>query len=92
MATAGLAALARLPARRFERDAEARMTAVPAEALSVLEKSVALHLDQYDPARSPAVAEAWLALAHARRALSELRAAEAEAQARRVRTEATASR
>ncbi len=77
VATNGLAALERLPERRFERDAEARLTAVlgaallhegrVAEALLVLEKALALHVAQYDPARSPATAKVRLALAEAQR-------------------------
>lgn len=47
----------------YQRDYEARA----AEALPVLEKVVELHSAEYDPDHSPAVAEAWLALADARR-------------------------
>ena len=74
VATEGLTALERLPERRFERDAEARLTAVrgeallrenrAAEALPVLEKALALHLAQYDP-HSPATAKVRLALTKA---------------------------
>jgi len=39
-----------------------------AEALPVLRKSLALHLAQYDPVHSPAVANARRALAEALRA------------------------
>ncbi|CAN5470601.1 hypothetical protein BH11PSE9_BH11PSE9_06270 [soil metagenome] len=77
VATDGLAALERLPERRFERDAEARLNAVlgeallhedrVAEALPVLRKALALHLAQYDPERSPAVAKVRLAEAEAQR-------------------------
>jgi len=76
-AASGLATLERLPQRRFVRDAEARMTAVlgeallregrATEALPVLQKSLALHLEQYDPIHSPAVANARLTLAKAQR-------------------------
>ncbi|MBK1714252.1 protein kinase domain-containing protein [Rubrivivax gelatinosus] len=75
VATAGLAALDRLPERRFFGVAEAQMTAVlgqallregrAAEALPVLQKSLTLHLVQYDPVHSPAVANARRALAEA---------------------------
>jgi tetratricopeptide (TPR) repeat protein len=74
-AESALATIERLPERRFARDAEARLTAVLgeallhegriAEALPVLQKSLALQLAQYDPSRSPAVANARLALAKA---------------------------
>jgi hypothetical protein len=67
-----------LPERRFAGDAEARLTAVlgesllrdgrAAEALPVLQKSLALHLEQYDP-HSPAVADTRRALAKARRSV-----------------------
>jgi eukaryotic-like serine/threonine-protein kinase len=77
VATNGLAALERLPERRFEGDAEARLTAVlgaallregrASEALPVLDKALALHVAQYDPARSPATAKVRLLLAEARR-------------------------
>lgn len=79
VATDALGALARLPERRFERDAEARLTAVlgqallsegrAAEALPVLHASLALHLAQYDPAHSPAVAKVRLAEAESERRL-----------------------
>ena len=75
-ATDGLAALARLPERRFERDAEARLTAARgqallqegrvAEALPVLERALALHQAQYDP-RSPATSRVREALVDAQR-------------------------
>ena len=78
VATNGLAALEGLPERRFEGDAEARLTAAlsaallhegrAAEALPVLEKALALHVAQYDPARSPATAKVRLMLAEAQRA------------------------
>jgi serine/threonine-protein kinase len=74
VATEGLTALERLPERRFERDAEARLTAVrgeallrenrAAEALPVLEKALALHLAQYD-SNSPPTAKVRLALTKA---------------------------
>ena len=77
VATTGLAALARLPERRFERDAEARLTAVlgqallhedrVAEALPVLERALALHLAHFDPKHSPATAKVRLALAESQR-------------------------
>lgn len=63
--------------RRFSGDAEARLNAVlgeallregrATEALPVLQKSLALHLEQYDPIHSPAVANARLTLAKAQR-------------------------
>ena len=75
--TDALAALARLPERRFKRDAEARLTAVQghallhedrvAEALPVLERALALHLAHFDPKHSPATAKVRLALAEAQR-------------------------
>jgi hypothetical protein len=77
VATDALAAIDRLPERRFARDVEAQMTAVlgqalrqedrVAEALPVLQKAVALHLAQYDPANSPAIAKIRLALDEAQR-------------------------
>jgi serine/threonine-protein kinase len=83
----------------YQRDYEARATLVigrallgqrrAAEALPVLEKAVELHRAEYDPDHSPAVAEAWLALAEARRALGDSRAADAQEQARRIRTGST---
>jgi len=78
VAANGLATIQGLPQRGFARDAEARMTGVrggalwrkgrAAEALPVLRKSLALHLAQYDPVHSPAVANARRALAEALRA------------------------
>ncbi|RZL35488.1 MAG: serine/threonine protein kinase [Rubrivivax sp.] len=77
MAAAALATIEALPERRFARHAQARLTAVLgeallkedryAEALPVLQKSLALHLAQYDTVHSPAVAYARLALAKAER-------------------------
>jgi len=74
-AAAALAAIDRLPERRFAGDIEARMTAVlgqallgnnrAAEALPVLQKALALHLAQYDPVHSPATATVRLALKEA---------------------------
>ena len=74
-AASGLAKIELLPERRFAHDPEACLTAVlgeallrenrVAEALPVLRKSLALQLAQYDPSRSPAVANARLALAKA---------------------------
>jgi len=81
VATEALAALERLPERRFERDAEARLTAVRgeallredrvAEALPVLEKALALHTAQYDP-HSPATAKVRLALTKAQGLIAPL--------------------
>jgi serine/threonine-protein kinase len=76
-ATSALATIDRLPERRFSRDVEAQMTAVlgqallrddrVADALPVLQKALALHLDEYDPTHSPATATVRLALAEAQR-------------------------
>jgi len=72
-----LATIKRLPERRFFGEAEARMTAVVgqalmhenrvAESLPILQKALALHLAEYDPAHSPATAKVRLALAEAQR-------------------------
>ena len=105
-ATKVLEAIDRLPERRFTRDAEPQLMAVlcqallregrAKEALPVLQKSLALHLAQYDPVRSPFVANARRALAEALRALGDPRAAgaeqEAEEEVRRAQTRATARR
>ncbi|MEO7117180.1 MAG: serine/threonine-protein kinase [Caldimonas sp.] len=76
-AAGALATIDRLPDRRFTRDVEARMTAVlgqallredrVAEALPVLQTALALHLTEYDPTHSPAIAKVRLALAEAQR-------------------------
>ncbi len=78
-AASALALIDGLPERRFAGDAEARLTAVlgesllhdgrAADALPVLQKSLALQLAQYDP-HSPAVADTRLALAKAQRSVS----------------------
>lgn len=80
----------------YQRDHEARATLVlgrallhqdlAPQALPLLGKAVQQHLSLYDPDRSPAVARAWSALAEARRAVGDPRAAEAAAEARRVRS------
>ena len=72
-----LATIDRLPERRFALDAEAQLTTVlgqallrderVAEALPVLEKSLALNLAEYDPVHSPAIATVRVALEEARR-------------------------
>ncbi|MCE4557904.1 protein kinase domain-containing protein [Roseateles cellulosilyticus] len=82
VAAEGLAALERLPERRFERDAQARLTAVRGQALlqqgrvadaqPVLEQALALHVRQYDPERSAATARVRQALADAQRQAAEL--------------------
>lgn len=84
----------------YKRDFEARAMLVlgrallrqrrASEALPVLEKAVEMHRAVYDPDHSPAVAKAWLALAEARRALGDPRAADAQKQARRILTESAA--
>lgn len=76
-AASALTTIEQMPQRRFGGDTEARLTAVLGEALlrdgritealPVLQKSLALHLEQYDPVHSPAVATARLALAQAQR-------------------------
>ncbi|MET0208950.1 MAG: serine/threonine-protein kinase [Burkholderiaceae bacterium] len=75
LATAALAAIDRLPERRFALRDETRATDVlgqsllregrAAEALPVLRKSLAIHLEAYDPAHSPEIANARRLLAEA---------------------------
>jgi len=72
-----LDAWGRLPESRFAGDAEAALSAVlgqallrqgrAADALPVLRKALALHLERYHPTRSPATARVRLALAEAQR-------------------------
>ena len=76
-ATAALAAIERLPERRFAHRAETRATYVlgqallrdgqAAEAVLVLQRSLRLHLEEFDPAHSPEIAKARDVLAEAQR-------------------------
>jgi len=75
-ASGTLAAIERLPERRFTRDVEAQMTAVlgqallrdglAAEALPVLEQALFVHLAAFDPGH-PAIAKLRVEIAEARR-------------------------
>ncbi len=95
-ASQALAAIGAGGQAHYQRDFEARATLVlgrallrqqrAAEALPVLDKAVAQHRAVYDPDLSPAVADAWLALAQARRALGDPRAADADKEALKIRS------